>query len=55
LVIVERVQHHFDGIVVKHVFPPGEPGANLVWVAVVTDEDGVQVLVVIAEIGLGAL
>jgi hypothetical protein len=53
--IVKGVQHQLDGVVVKHVFTPREPGANFLWLIVEADENGVQVLVVIAKIGLGAL
>ena len=53
--IVERVQHQLDIVIVKHVFPPRKMGANLVRLIVEADEDDVQVLVVIAEVGLGTL
>jgi hypothetical protein len=51
---MECVQHQLDCIVVKHVFPPREPGASFLRLVVEADEDSVQVLVVIAEVGLGA-
>ena len=50
-VIVEGVEHEFDEIVVEEVFPPRQAGTNLFPVTVEADEDGVQVLGVVAEIG----
>ena len=54
-VIVERVQHQLDIVIVKHFFPPRKIGANLMRLIVEADEDDVQVLVVISQVGLGAL
>ena len=54
-VIVERVQHQLDIVIVKHFFPPRKIGANLMRLIIEANEDDVQVLVVIAKVGLGAL
>ena len=53
--IVERVQHQFDSVIVKYVFAARKTGTNLLGLIVEADEDGVQVLVVIAEVGFGTL
>ena len=54
-VIVERVQHQFDIVIIKYLFPPRKTGANLVRLTIEADEDDIQVLVVIAKVGLGTL
>jgi hypothetical protein len=54
-VIVERIQHEFDKIIVEDVFAPRQPGAYLLWFAVKTNEDRVQVFGVVSEIDLGTL
>ena len=53
--IVKRVQHQLDSVIVKHVFPARKAGANLLGLVIEADENRVQVFVVIAEVGFGAL
>ena len=53
--IVERVQHHFDIVIVKHVFAARKTSTNLLGLIIEANEDDIQVLVVIAKVGLGAL
>jgi hypothetical protein len=53
--VVEGVQHQLNRVIIEHVFPPREPGTNLVRLIVEADENRVEIPVVIPKIGLGRL
>ena len=53
--IVEGVEHDLDGVVIDDVFAPGKPGANLLRFSIKTDENGIQVLSVVAKVDLSLL
>ena len=53
--VIEGVEHDLDGVVIDDVFAPGKPGANLLRLSIKTDENGIQVLSVVAKVDLSLL
>ncbi len=53
--IVEGIQHHLNLVIVKHVFAMRKPGPNFLRLIIEANENHIQVLVVIAKVGLGAV
>jgi hypothetical protein len=51
---MKGIEHKLNGVVVLYVFAAGEMGANLGGI-VEADEDDVEILLVVPEIGDGAL
>src|SRR5579863_4141424 len=50
--VVKCIENDFDLVIVVDVFPRREAGPHLMGI-VVTDEDNVQVLLVVAQVGFG--
>src|SRR5215470_857909 len=53
--IIESVQHDLHRVVIQNVFTPAHARSDFLWLIVETDEDNVEVLVVVSEVGDRAL
>src|ERR1041385_5519807 len=53
--VVKRVQHYFDNVVIEDVLSFGETGAHFAWLVVEADKNCVQIFAVVAQICLGTL
>src|SRR5713101_3365691 len=53
--IVEGIQHHLNRVIVKHVFPMRKPRPNFLRLTIEANKNHVQIPVVIAKVGLGAV
>src|ERR1051326_3058358 len=53
--VVKRVQHYFDDVVIEDVLTLREPGAYFAWLIIEADKNCVQIFAVVTQICLSTL